>query len=126
MIKLKWGFLFSFLKPWPETFFWVRISNKSFYWKLIWGTRLKQKQPSRAVLRKRYLENMQQICRTIPMPKCNFDEVAKVFWKYAAKLQENTYAEVRFQLSCKATLLKTHFGMVFSCKFAAYFQNTFS
>ena len=29
-------------------------------------------------------------------------------------------------LHCKATLLNSHFGMrVFSCKFAAYFQNTF-
>ena len=27
---------------------------------------------------------------------------------------------------CEATLLKSHFGMVFSCKFAAYFQNIFS
>ena len=98
MIKLKWDFLFSFLKPWPETFFWVSISNKSFYWKLIWGTRHRQKQPSRAVLRKRYFENMQQICMTIPMPKkYNFDKVAIVFWKYAAKLQENTHAEARFQ-----------------------------
>ena len=35
----------------------------------------------------------------------------KVFWKYAVNLQQNTHAEVR---------------CVFSCKFSAYFQNTFS
>ena len=38
--------------------------------------------------------------------RCSYE---KVFWKYAANLQENT--EVRFQQSCKATLLKSHFGM---------------
>ena len=43
-----------------------------------------------------------------------------MFWKYAANLQENIHAEV----------LKSHLGMamntrVFSCKFAAYFQNIF-
>ena len=35
-----------------------------------------------------------------------------MFWKYAANLQENTYAEVWFQQICFATLLKSHFGMV--------------
>ena len=44
-----------------------------------------QKQPSRGVLRKRCSEN--------------------------TTLQENTHAEVRFQQSCKTTLLTSHFGM---------------
>ena len=35
----------------------------------------------------------------------------KVFWKYAATLQENTNAEVQFQQSYFATLLKSHFRM---------------
>ena len=35
-------------------------------------------------------------------------------WKYAADLQENTYAKV-----------KSHFGIVLSCRYAAYFQHTF-
>ena len=43
----------------------------------------------------------------------------KVFWKYAANLQENVHAEVRFYWNCTS-------AWVFSCKFAAYFQNTFS
>ena len=47
-----------------------------------------QKQPPRGVLRK------------------------KVFWKYAANVQENTHAEVWFQQSCFPTLLKSHFGLV--------------
>ena len=35
----------------------------------------------------------------------------KLFWKYAANLQENTYAEVWFQLSCLANLLKSPFSI---------------
>ena len=37
------------------------------------------------------------------LERCSYK---KVFWKYAANLQENTYAEV-----CLATLLKSHFGI---------------
>ena len=48
-----------------------------------------QKQSSRGDLKKRYSEKMQQIYRRAPMPKCDFNKVA----------------------NCKATLLKTHFGM---------------
>ena len=40
--------------------------------------------------------------------RCSY---TKVFGKYAADLQENTYAEVRFQQSCLANVLKSHFGM---------------
>ena len=36
-----------------------------------------QKQPSRIFLRKRYSENMQQIYRRIPRPKCDFNKVFK-------------------------------------------------
>ena len=32
-----------------------------------------QKQPSRGVLREKYSENMRQIYRRTPMPKCDFD-----------------------------------------------------
>ena len=35
-----------------------------------------QKQPSRGVLRKRCYENMQQIYKRTPMPKCDFNKVA--------------------------------------------------
>ena len=41
------------------------------------------------------------------LQKCSYE---KVFWKYAVKLQANTHAKERFQLSCFATLLKSHFG----------------
>ena len=62
----------------------------------------RQKQPSRAVLRKRCFENMQQIYRRTPMSSYNFNKVAKqLYWN-----RTSTW--------------------VFSCKFAAYFQNIFS
>ena len=35
----------------------------------------------------------------------------KVFLNYAANLQENNHAKMRFQKSCKATLLKSLFSM---------------
>ena len=37
----------------------------------------RQMQPSKGVLRKRYSENMKQICKTTPMSKCNFNKVSK-------------------------------------------------
>ena len=36
---------------------------------------VRQKQPSRVVLKRRYSENMQQIYRRTPMPKCDFNKV---------------------------------------------------
>ena len=44
-------------------------------WKWNWKGYI-QKQPSRGVLRKRCSENMQQIYRRTPMPKCDFNKVA--------------------------------------------------
>ena len=63
-----------------------------------------QKQPSRGVLRKKCSQNMQKIYRRTPMPRCDFNKVALQlywFWNRAS-------------------------AWVFSCKFAAYFQNIFS
>ena len=54
------------------------------------------------VLKERCLENMQQINRRTPMPKCDFKKVAKqIYWNRAS-------------------------AWVFSCKFAAYLPNNFS
>ena len=61
-----------------------------------------EKQPSRGVLRKRRSENMQKIYRRTPMPKCDFNKVVKqLYWNHIS-------------------------AWLFSCKFAAYFQNVFS
>ena len=77
-------------------------SRVSFLLKLqAWGIYF-QKQSSRSVFKKRCSENKQQIYRRTLMPKCDVIKVAK-------------------QLYWNRTL-----AWMFYCKFAAYFQNTFS
>ena len=61
-----------------------------------------QKQPPRSVIKKKCFENMQQIYRRTPMPKCDFNKVA-------------------LQVNWNRTSV-----WVTSCKFAAYFRNTFT
>ena len=57
---------------------------------------------SRCVLEKSCFENMQQIYRRTPMPKCDFNRFAKqLYWNHTS-------------------------AWALSFKFAAYFQNTFS
>ena len=68
------------------------LNNKSIF----------QKQPPRGVPRKRCSENIQEIYRRTPMPKCDFNKVAlQFYWNHTL-------------------------AWAFSSKFAAYFQNTFS
>ena len=60
-----------------------------------------QQQPPRGVPRNRCSENMQQIYRRTPMPKCDFNKVAlQLYWNYTS-------------------------AWLSSCKFLVYFQNTF-
>ena len=55
----------------------------------------------RGVLRKKWFENMEQIYRRTPIPKCDFNNVSKhLYWNRTS-------------------------AWVFSCKFAAYCYNTF-
>ena len=61
-----------------------------------------QKQPSRGVLRKKCSENMQQLYKRTTMPKCDFNKFLKPHY------------------------LNHTSAWVFSRKFAAYYQNTFS
>ena len=61
-----------------------------------------QKQPSRDVLRKGCSENMQQIYRRKPIPKCDFNKVALQLYSNPSSV------------------------WVLSCKFAACFPHTFS
>ena len=44
----------------------------------------RQKQPSRSVLRKRYSENIQQIYKRTPMPKCDCVILGRLFLKTAS------------------------------------------
>ena len=73
------------ITPYLDTFHavWVICFSENF-WKtsspyLMIGTCTSygQKQPYRGFLIKRYSENMQQICRTASMPKCDFNKVVK-------------------------------------------------
>ena len=52
--------------------------------------------------------------------------VEKVFWKYAANLQGTAHAEGRFNKVAKQLYWNHTLAWVFFCKFAAYFQDTFS
>ena len=70
-------------------------------WWFSWETYLVRKQLFRGVLKKSCSENMQQIYGGTPMAKCDFNKVAlQLYW------------------NCTS-------AWVFSCKFAAFFQNTF-
>ena len=60
--------LFSLAADFFQTFSWLLREND--IWEAI------QKQPSIEVLIKRCSENMQQICRRINLPKCDFNKVA--------------------------------------------------
>ena len=87
-----------------------------------------QKQPPRGVPRKRCCENMQQIYKRTLMPKRDFIKVAR---KRCSENMQQIYRrtpmpkcdinKIALQLYCNRTS-----AWVFSCKFAAYFQNTFS
>ena len=51
----------------------------------------------------------------------------KSILKYAANLQENTHARGVIPIKLQSNFTEiTALAWVFSCKFAAYFQNTFS
>ena len=55
--------------------------------------------------------------------RCSWE---KVFWKYAANLQENTMLKCDFNEAAIQLYWSRTLAWVLSCKFAAYFQNTFS
>ena len=61
-------------------FLWSGILHSSPKLLLLW-----QKQPSRGVLRKTFPENMQQIYRRTPNPKCDFNKVVKqLYWNHTS------------------------------------------
>ena len=77
-------------------------ANGRFLYQKICAKKVLPNNRSRGVLRKRCSENMQQIYRRIAMSKCDFNKVAlQLYWNHTS-------------------------AWVFSCKFAAHFQNTFS
>ena len=79
-------FLFLVIVIFSITLFCGDFDSSSFSCSNVIVLLIIQEQPFRGVLEKKCSENMQQIYRRIPMPKCGF-------------------------LSCKSTLLKSHFVM---------------
>ena len=93
---------------WLKTLEWKSIfirentdQRKLIFWNIFRSAVFQKKHVYRGVPRKSCSESMQQIYRRTPVPKCDFNKVAK-------------------QLYSNHTL-----AWMFSCKFAAYFQNTF-
>ena len=66
-----------------------RFKSVRWKWRLWWRKCrycwTAQKQPSRGVLKKSCSENMQQIFRRIPVPKCNFNKVGCNFIETALR-----------------------------------------
>ena len=62
--------LTHFQKPLEEVFNFCELFNNTYFLEDL------QKQPPRGVLSKGCSENMQQIYRTTPMSKCDFNKVA--------------------------------------------------
>ena len=110
--QLQWSLIFS-KNASPGIFSWILHNLDEYSWILdskhsfiCTPTKIKAIPTSEAATqgfpRKRCSENRQQIYRRTLMPKCDFNKVAlQLYWN-------------RFS------------AWVFSCKFAAYFQNTFS
>ena len=67
-------------------FQWMLYINLSFPTLFCWtGLWVKQKHLSKSVLRKRCSENIQQIYRRTPMPKCHFNEVSlQLYWNHTS------------------------------------------
>ena len=96
------NFFFTFKKLQHDIWYTRNCLQKSLPFQYYMSKRLPiHKQPFRGVLSKRCSENIHQIYKRIPIPKCDFDKVGKQpYWNRTSAL-------------------------VFSYKFAAYFQNTF-
>ena len=57
-----------------------------------------------------------------PSPRYSYE---KMFWKYAANLQENTHAELWYPPQTSNYIRKETLAQVFSCGFWEIFKNTF-
>ena len=68
-----------------------------------------QKQPPKDAPRKRCSENMPQIYRRTPMPKCDFNKVAWVFsFKFVAYFQ-NTFYQEHFWVAASIPVKQRHY-----------------
>ena len=93
---LKWSFMqkelsaFSYLKYTSEKINTPQKTKRIKKQPYLHLSSLRQKQPSRGVLRKRCSENMLQIYRRTPMPKCDFNKVRKQLMLYHC-IEQFTY-----------------------------------
>ena len=71
-----------------------------------------QKQPSRDVLRKRCSENMQQIYRRTPMPKCDFNNLASIYMFKVNNRNTRNRCEICSKLTIKTLALNDAIGVV--------------
>ena len=72
----------GFFRRRADLFTYLLVNPRNFHKPLTRGN-LDQKQPLRGVLGKKCSENMQQIYRRTPMPKCNFNKVVSNFIEIA-------------------------------------------
>ena len=80
----------TFLQNTSGPHFWKKTDKRKWKWKSMailktsyLAKLIEQKQPSTGVLSKKCSENMQQIYRSIPMQKCDFNIAAKqLYWNH--------------------------------------------
>ena len=86
-----------------------------------------QKQPSRGVLKKKCSENMQQIYRRTPMPKCDFSKVAEITrWHGCSPVNLQYFFRTSLPRNSSVWLL-LHLVVIYSChSFSFLFQEAFS
>ena len=64
------------------------------------------KQPPRGIPGKRCFENMQQICRRTPMPKCDFYQVAlQLYWNHTSAWVLCNFIEITLRHGCSSVHL---------------------
>ena len=69
-----------------------------------------------------FRDRLQISIREAPLPRYSYE---KMFWKYAANLQENTHAELWYPPQTSNYIRKETLAQVFSCGFWEIFKNTF-
>ena len=105
-----------------------RLPGKCFpsYFQSYWNG-LIQKQPSRGFLKKACSENMQQIYKRTPIPKCDFNKVAKqIYWNRTSAWVFFCKFAAYFLLKKSLNFFKKEsLAQVFSCEFCGISKNSY-
>ena len=130
VITFRWKKLCShtFKSSLEEVFDFCELFNNTYFLEDL------QKQPHRGVLSKGCSENMQQIYRTTPMSKCDFNEVAALLLDLQASSSETPVWGYFFNKVASLTewrlltMLEGEYCQVFLCEleifWKAFLQNT--